>query len=529
MFSKKYSLIIVILLIIAMSFSGCIGKDVSDNHANNNQNNESASANKNDENKASNQNTEKFSTLIVNDYNNLNMEDLNQYNIDVDFDTEEKMYTAIQKIIYVNNEETPLSEVYFHIYPNTFREKETTPFLFGSFDSAFPNGFEPGYIDIKSISLKDKVVNNFEISGKGKTILRIPFEKELSPKEKIEIKMEYTVKMPPAQDRFGYGEKTFNLGNWYPIAAVYDDEGWNLDPYYSIGDPFYSDTSNYNVTIKAPKDIIIASTGNILSEEVEGNKKKWTIEAKLVRDFAWAASKDFKIIEKDVDGTLVKVYVLNDDEDINNFAAETSYSSIEIFNKIFGKYPYGQYSVVATSFPSGMEYPGIVFIGEKYYHNVYKGSLEIVIAHETGHQWWYSVVGNDEIDEAWLDESLTSYSEVIYADEKYGESVGNNYYQRSVAGRYNSVKDSLPNEIVAKPLSEFENWDDYGSLAYTKGAMFVHAIEEKYGEDTLYNILKEYYKRYRFLNATTEDFVKVCEDITGDDFKALVDEWLYDK
>lgn len=470
----------------------------------------------------------KEKTLVENDYNNIDLRRLNNYIIDVEFNPNEKSYYGKQQIIYCNNEDTNLDEIYFHIYPNAFKERETAPFLFNNFDAAYPNGFEPGYIDIIRISVNDHIVQNYSIEGEGDTILKIPLDAELKPGEKVNIYMEYEVILPPAQDRFGYGDKTFNFGNWYPVVAVYDEEGWNLDPYYSIGDPFYSDTSNYQVTIKAPKDIVVSSSGNILSEKVQGDYKIWNIEAKLMRDFAWVASEYFTKIEREVDGTTIKMYFLDENEDINEFATEVACSSIQVFNDVFGKYPYGQYSVVATSFPSGMEYPGIVFIGEKYYNDYYRGYLEIVIVHETAHQWWYGVVGNDEVDEAWLDESITTYSEVIYAEEKYGSEASEKYYLSSIENGYKNRKDVIQtDEVIVKPLSEFTDWNEYGALTYDKGAVFINEIKEKYGKDVLYQILKEYYEKYKYLISTTEDFIRICEEITKDDFTEMVNYWLY--
>ncbi|MTI70114.1 MAG: M1 family metallopeptidase [Firmicutes bacterium] len=472
---------------------------------------------------------EEYNTLIVEDLNNIQTDKIDTYDIDVLFNPDKKTYTAKQRVKYINKENNELDRVYFHIYPNAFKYKETAPFLFDDFNSAYPNGFSKGYIKINKITIEDKKVN-FLVFGKGDTILKVPLNEKLKPEESVEINMEYEVLMPPARDRFGYGEKTFNFGNWYPIAAVYDDDGWNLDPYYSVGDPFYSDVSNFNVKIKAPKDYIIASSGNIIKDKEKDDFKIWEIDSDLMRDFAWVASKDFIVESKDVDGTLVKVYLLNENENINNFALDVSCNSIKTFNTVFGKYPYGSYSVVQTSFPSGMEYPGIVFIGEKYYNENSKGYLETVIAHETAHQWWYGVVGNNEVDEAWLDESLTSYSEVIYANEIYGKDVADKYYNDSIKKYYNTYKGMTQSkENIVKPLNEFNNWDDYGPLVYGKGAIFVHEIKNQYGEETLYKILKEYYNRNRFLNANTNDFLKICEEITGDDLDSLINSWIYGK
>lgn len=507
---RKRNLLLVLVIVLSLVFSAC--DESTDNT-------ESVS-------------TRNYKTLLVDDYNKLDIDKINEYDIDIVFNPEDKTYTGKQNVRFVNNENVELDRVYFHLYPNAFRSKETAPFLFDSFNSAYPNGFKPGYIDITKVTLDDDKVNNANFVV-DETILKIPFKKALKPGESIDIYMEYTVVMPPAQDRFGYGDKTFNFGNWYPVVAVFDETGWNLDKYYTIGDPFYSDTSNYNVTIEAPKEYIIATSGNVLSKKEKKDNIVWDIEAKLMRDFAWVTSKDFIVHEKDVDGTLVKTYFLEENEDVMNYANEAAYNSIKTFNSVFGKYPYGQYSVVATSFPSGMEYPGIVFIGESAYNLRSSDWLRVVIIHETGHQWWYSVVGNDEIDEAWLDESLTTYSEVVYFDEVFSESAGENYYTQRIKNSYDRRVDEVRvlsgNERVLKPLKDFKNWTDYGALVYTKGAMFIHEIESKYGEEVLYNIFKEYFNEYRFLNATTEDFIKVCENVTGDDFTEMANEWLYDK
>ena len=117
-----------------------------------------------------------------------------------------------------------------------------------------------------------------------------------------------------AYSRFGYGENTYNFGNWYPIAAIYDDRGWNLEPYYKVGDPFYSEVSNYQVILKLPKDFKLATTGKIKSrknykaKDIDYRGLIWEIEAEAVRDFAWVTSRDFKVKMGKADGINIEVY-----------------------------------------------------------------------------------------------------------------------------------------------------------------------------------------------------------------------------
>src|SRR5690606_31965520 len=121
----------------------------------------------------------------------------------------------------------------------------------------------------------------------------------------------------------------------------------------------------------------------------------YDIEAKLMRDFAWVASKDYKIKKEKVDSTEIKLYYLDTKNATIKHSLKAGVNAIRTFNKIFGKYPYNQYSIVMTEFPSGMEYPGIVFISNDYFVYDRRDMLEIVIVHETAHQWWYGLVGNN--------------------------------------------------------------------------------------------------------------------------------------
>ncbi len=461
--------------------------------------------------------------LIVKSLNGINESKISEYRIEVELDTKDMTYTGKQTVSYINNTDIDLEEVYFHLYPNAFTTLEEAPVLFNTGEDMDSTKYKPGNIEIEKVMGNGKDLK-WNIDENKDTILHIKFGEPLEKGRRTEIYLEYKVKLPTTEDRFGYHDKGINFGNWYPILCVYDKNGWNLDPYYKVGDPFYSETSNYDVSITTPKEIIIATSGKIISETEHGDKKIYKVEGRLIRDFAWAASKNFKTKEKVIDDTVIKVYSIKNDSSLLNKSLEIGEKSIKAFNKAFGKYPYGQYSIVITKFPSGMEYPGIVFISDEYSNG---GPLETVIVHETGHQWWYGVVGNNQVAEAWLDEGLTTYSEVIYAKEVYGEERAKEYYANNIELGYDYAIQYLgENEVVNKPLSEFVGWNDYGPLVYTRGAMFIDKIKEDFGEEVLYKIFKNYYEKYKFRIATTEDFIKVCEEVTSTSFEPLVKEYL---
>lgn len=447
-------------------------------------------------------------------------ENCNTYSIDVIFDPETKKITATQEISIINKFDKPFSKLYFHIYPNVFQSKDTTPFPKQDMKFAYPEGFLPGKADIKRISTV-KGPLKFNVEG---TDLEVILDKPLKPDEKIKIFFEFHCTIPPSQGRFGYGENTFSIANWYPILAVYDEKGWHKDPYYKIGDPFYSDIAIYNVNIKTPKGYIIAATGSLVNKKDDADATIWEYKTDLVRDFAWVVSDKFKVLEDKIDNVRVKSYYIQNDEN-GKKALEYAKNSIKVFNKLFGKYPYKDYSVVASDFYiGGMEYPNIVIIGHEFYDNL--EILEYIIAHETAHQWWYGLVGNDQINEAWLDESLAEYSTMLYYEELYGKKISEKIYRKLILNPYKFYELANPPGVILKPLSKFNSWQDYGALVYSKGAIMLKELERRIGKGQFLKSLRVYYKNNKYKNVTTEDFIESINHITGTDWTDYIYKWL---
>lgn len=448
-----------------------------------------------------------YDDLVAKDYNGVNIDEVDNYNIDIKFEPEQRLCKIKQTVDYINKENTDLNQIYFHLYPNAFRENIIG---LGLVENVNPD-YEPGYIEFLEIKINGKVID-YEIIGADKTLLKLELDNILKPKDRLIILMDYTLKIPSLDHRFGHNKSTFNFGNWYPIAAVYDQKGWNLSEYYVIGDPFYSDVGNYNISIEAPSNYEIAVSGKILSEEILEDKKIWKIRARLMRDFAWVASDEFAKRTHNLKDTQLKLYFLTDNKDLMNHTENIASQAMQVYNKKFGEYPYGQVSIVETNFLSGgMEYPGLVYIDTDKYIYSQKTYLSEYIVHELAHQWWYSAVGNNQITDPWLDEGLATYSQIIFSRETKGKAYSEGLY-RSLMGIYNN---SRSDKDMLTPVTEFTAWNDYSAVAYGKGAAFLHDIEQKYGTEDVDKILQIYYKRFKFKNAFSKDFFKIVEEVVG--------------
>ncbi len=464
-------------------------------------------------------------------------EDLSQYavhnyKIEGRFFEEEKILEVEQRINYKNQHKVSFDRIYFHLYPNAFKEEEKVPFFKEELIKAYPLGFQPGYIDIEEVLVGNKGVN-YEIGGENNTILAIDLLKELQPNQKILIDIKYKVNLPPAYSRFGYGENTYNFGNWYPIAAIYDDRGWNLEPYYKVGDPFYSEVSNYQVILKLPKDFKLATTGKIKSrknykaKDIDYRGLIWEIEAEAVRDFAWVTSRDFKVKMGKADGINIEVYYFQGQQ--GNKALEVAQDGIKIFNNLFCPYPYEQFTVVACDFfIGGMEYPNLVYIDYNRFSQSNIIILEYIIAHEIAHQWWYGIIGNDQINSPWIDEALTEYSTILYYREKYGEEAAMNMLKTMIIDEYVRGKKVLDirKEGVGKSIDKFKSNMEYATIVYSKGAMMFYELEREVGRENFNKILKYYIENNRFKNVEEKNIKNIVKAVTGKDYQEFFDKWL---
>ncbi|MGF7397838.1 M1 family metallopeptidase [Thermoanaerobacterium thermosaccharolyticum] len=455
----------------------------------------------------------------------LKSSNLTSYKMDIKYSDENKTIIGTETVDFINTDDVKLSEIYLHLYPNAFKDKDNVPFTKEEIGLAYPNGFKPGYIEINKITFNKDVPATYSIDKKTGEILKILLPKKLEKGDRINFTISFKVQIPPSQGRFGYGKNTVQVTNFYPILSVYDQNGWNNDPYYTLGDPFYSDVSNYSIRLTVPKDIVVASTGVIKSETRNGNDDVVMIDAPNVRDFALVLSPKFKVAEEDVDGIKVKSYYF--DEDVGLKALKYASDAIRFYNSYIGKYPYKQYSVAESDFyMGGMEYPNLVFISKDLYSKDNLFNLEYVIAHETAHQWWYGAVGNNEVKEAWLDEGLTEYTTIMYIERYYGKATADAVFKSIISGEFYKFSKANKDDAMVKTLGQFKDWNDYTNIVYNKGAMVFSELRGIIGDEKFKEVLNKYYSQYKYKNATTQNLIDVVDSVTGKDTGGFFAEWL---
>lgn len=446
----------------------------------------------------------------------------NKYNISATVENEKLQGNLLLEY----KSEQALEQICFCLYPNAFKNEENINNVCAPemVDKAYPNGFSSGYIEIKSVKVNDKKVD-FSLEQDEQILV---VDTHVKKNKKILVEIEFAEKLPNSPMRYGYFENTFNYGNWYPILCPIEDGQAVKSVYLANGDPFYSECADYSVMITTPQNLRLATSGKILSCKETPIEKTYKIEGKNIRDFAFVLSEKFDVISKKIGNTIVYSYYFSS-EDCGKQMLDYAANALQFFSQKFGEYPYETYSVVESDFYiGGMEYPNLVLVSGELAKN--QSSLEEVVVHETAHQWWYGIVGNNEVSEPWLDEGLTQYSTALYYENRYGKDKYKSYMQQSEA--YVKVILKLLKETdvsIEGKIDKFKNMLLYDAIVYDTASIMFDTLRTVIGQDSFDECIKLYFEQNKFKVATKQSFMTAIKTIAGNKAIEIVEAFLKGK
>jgi len=411
-----------------------------------------------------------------------------------------------QEVRYTNQAREPLSSLYLRLLPNS-------P-VYG------------GMMTVTNVLLAGQAVTpTIELE---RTALRLPLTPTLKSGEALTLAMDFDVDVPTSgwtgHGLFAYRRGVMALPNVYPLIPVYDDGGWNVELAPAHADDVYSDIAAYHVRITAPSNLRLIASGTCDSAVSGEQETTWTCEAAPMRDFALILGENFQYRNRVERGVVVNSYFYVGHEAGGEKALEVAVDALAAFTELFGPYPYTELDVVETpNSLGGMEYPGLVVVGDNLYPGVV--GVEWLTAHEVAHQWWFALVGSDQLNEPWLDEALTQYSTSLYYEKVYGAD-------RAEGIRYSEFEQvrqsliwrgrDLPVGLAAREYPAELYWQ----VVYDKGALYFHTLRERVGDEAFFDILRTYYRRHQYRIATSASFLEAVESVTGDLYQDLFDEWV---
>lgn len=479
------------------------------------------------------------------------------YTIDVTLDDERHTLTATEQIEYENHSPETLTFLYFHLWPNAYQDRSTAfakQQLLNDEDEFYFSKKE-GRGAISGLDFKINGQNvKWELDAQNPDIAKITLNQPLVPGERITISTPFQVKLPESFSRLGHVGQSYQISQWYPKPAVFDQKGWHPMPYLDQGE-FYSEFGSFDVRITLPANYTVGATGELQNPaerarmdslaQLTGNRKSFdntdldfpvssgktkTLRYKQdrIHDFAWFADKRFNVLKSQVtlpySKRAVTTWLLFTNREAEQWVerAHEINDAVYSYSLWLGDYPYSQVTAVdaALSAGEGMEYPMVTVTEPE------------AIIHEVGHNWFYGILGSNERAHPWLDEGINSYYEFRTKARRnpYAGMVSSEVNQNAF-GKFFGVDDLPPAAIdnpaylssasrgldqpVTAPATQFRMLN-YGTVVYLKTAQLFQYLEKYLGTAHFDSAMHTYYRQWQFKHPYPEDLQAVLERSTGE-------------
>lgn len=332
----------------------------------------------------------------------------------------------------------------------------------------------------------------------------------LAPGASATITLTLSITAPRIQDRFGIAEGIRMFGNALPVVAQRDRSGWRLPGYSPYGESFVSSWARFGLTLHHPAAVKISAAGTTVTTPDPSGRTATTTSTIDARDTFWAASPDMaEVTGRTRRGTLVRAWSQTEAGADREDALDQAIGALEQLEKRLTAYPYDEYDVVVARIEAGggMEYPGAV---------ITDASTEVT-RHETAHQWFYALVGNDQYREPWVDEGVTSFLE--YSWTTPGELAAPSCYP----ARRLAVPS--PQTFVTNSMSYWNRHVGQYSFAYDNPVCALREIRKAIGPAKFERTLKAVVQRHAQGFLTGAALRKAFNDVGGRKVERLWPKW----
>lgn len=433
-------------------------------------------------------------------------ERINDYQITVRFYPEQRLLIGTETVKINSLRAIPAQELLFHLYPNAFRNISTLPITNDQTEKAGLNQWLSGGISVTAVNINQKATAFLQ----SETLLTIPLNHWQALGRGFQVTISWQLTLPTGQMRLGIAQDVALFSNWYPVLAVNQNGVWRADPYLPVGDPFLSEVANYQVTLSVPNGYQVAATGIEVSRSTEAMELIVIYQANNMRDFAFVASPRLQLRSVRSNDVLIQTAWYSDKQ-WADVALDVAERAVDTYSRLFGRYPYQSLTVAETALGlfGGMEYPSLVILGpygQRDSSIAEAARIEQEVAHEVAHQWWYGAVGSDQILAPWQDESLATYSTILYLADRYGPAQLAEYRLAMPTPSANRISDSL---------YDFTDWTSYFATAYVKGGHLLDDLRQRVGDVVFLQLLQAYYQRWQGHLASPADFLVLLKEQVG--------------
>ncbi len=475
------------------------------------------------------------------------------YRIEASLDEERETLRARARFRYTHNGYGALDTLYFHQHLNAFRPNSAWARRDLKFDERRFTDLGPeehAFERLLSVTTGGAPLNFVYPGAPDSTVVAIPLPRSLREGEQITLVLDWEARPSTLPRRQGRRGRHYDFAQWYPRIAVFDEQGWQVQPLMPQGE-FYGEFATFDVTLELAADQVMAATGvplagdpgwagaaapgtslpparsgfygnlpeeplGLLGQAPGPGRKRVRWHAEDVHHFAWSTNPDYTYEGGNLGDISIHVLFQPGDEDPwgRGVAVERTLNAVSWLQTVFGPYPYPQVSNVHRIEGGGTEFPMMVMNGS---------ASQGLITHEVGHIYGHGMLANNEWRDAWLDEGLVTFITSWYDEEMEGTE---GVWERTLA-RVAGFEDGASPQPVATPSAEFLDPRSYSTYSYNKGAVFFYMLRELMGWDDFRRLTQLYFKDNRFEHVTEYDLQLAAETIYGSDLSWFFHQWLH--
>ncbi|HQR06234.1 MAG TPA: M1 family aminopeptidase [Gemmatales bacterium] len=477
---------------------------------------------------------------------------LPQYDLDLKLDLRTRRLWGVEKVTFYNRHDRPATELVFNAYSrykipdgDGVKLAKTLELLRSNPSDGIDWVGER--LNVQAVFTNDERGVRRSIPFAWRKDLHTAFEVALATPlkkgESITVEVHFTLDLPDKEGRWGHREGITYLTHALPALAYYDEKGWQPTPFIAWHQPFFQEAGIYNVRMTLPEDQKLACTGTILSESPLGDGTKMvSIASCCAREFSFVCSNRFQEWSEMVERTRVRVLALPEHKEMAQRCLKVACEAIPLYNRWFGPYPFGDFCIAESHFAwNGNECSGLVMIDSRVMSisPLLERYIDHLISHETLHQWWYNIVGTNGYRETFMDEAVACYYTAKVMQKKFGRNskllqypVGQSWLPnvKHEDYRFYGLYGTLARKeetVTIQEMEKFGNVITLFSMTYDRGAKIFNMIEERIGEEALFDFMRLLYAKYQFRILFVADFQRELETYTGRSWKEFFDNWFY--
>lgn len=388
-----------------------------------------------------------------------------------------------------------------------------------------PPKYFPGSFSLRSLTDgSGSPISGWQEDGVRFTV---PLLAPLAPGATTSLKFSYQLNLPTHEGTYGVSGRQTNLTNWYPYIPPYQEgTGWVIHPQQLennmlVGEFVVAEMSDFDVSLQlTDRQELIEVAASSPAEEKDGARH---YHLELARGFSFSVSDSYFEHEIIQNGVRIRSYVFMEAQEAGKAVTEIAAQALTLFGELYYPYPREMISIVAADFLHNMEMDGMVMISYgvfDFYNKTPKTNLTILTPHEISHQWFYSMVGNDQAQEPWLDEALATYHEVLYY-QRFQPDLVQWWWNNRVDG-------FAPKGYVNSDIYLSGGYPAYRDAVYLRGAEFLQELRDLIGDEAFFAALKDYALSNTYQIASREAFFAAIGRHSQADLNPLLSKYFRD-